>query len=396
MQHETQVAIISRILAHLRSKTTDVAAQSHRQPARTYWCPDHHRDELAHVLRRHPILACHASTLAEPGGYITIECHGVPLLITRTRDGRLAAFLNVCRHRGARVATEARGRAKCFVCPYHAWTYSTDGQLLHIPHSRGFADFEPTQRSLVAVPVVERHGCIWICADRTAELDIDAHLGPLGSQLAELDLGRHLVHEQYEQVTAMNWKLVIDGFLEAYHIRSTHSETFYGVVFDNLALHDHYDRHSRTIYPLRKIQALQQRDVAQWDLRRVASLIYHVFPSTIIAVEPYHVSIFDISSIDAAHSRIRATVLVTPEKLCNRAKLNEDIHMLKAGLAEDYVIGESIQAGFAAGANEHLHFGLFEGTLAHFHRSLEGAIAGMARPAAHATAPTLCYQPRPS
>jgi hypothetical protein len=70
--------------------------------------------------------------------------------------------------------------------------------------------------------------------------------------------------------------------------------------------------------------------------------------------------------------------------------------MLKAGLAEDYVIGESIQSGLAAGVNEHFHFGLFEGTLAHFHRSLEGALAAMAPTASHATGQAVCYQPRRS
>jgi phenylpropionate dioxygenase-like ring-hydroxylating dioxygenase large terminal subunit len=222
--------------------------------------------------------------------------------------------------------------------------------------------------------VAKRHGLIWLCCDRSSALDVDAHLGPLAPQLAQLALGRHVVHEEYERVTAMNWKLVIDGFLEAYHIRSTHRDTFYNAVFDNLALHDHYGPHSRTIYPLRKVRALEQTDPGQWQLRRVASLIYHLFPSTIVAVEPYHVSCFTVEPLDAGRSRVRATVLVAPEKLCARDKVLEDIALLKAGLDEDYAIGESIQAGFAAGANEHLYFGLFEGTLAHFHRALSAAL----------------------
>jgi phenylpropionate dioxygenase-like ring-hydroxylating dioxygenase large terminal subunit len=222
--------------------------------------------------------------------------------------------------------------------------------------------------------VVERHGCIWISCDPSGPVDVDAHLGALAPQLAALELGRHAVHQEHERTVAMNWKLVIDGFLEAYHIRSTHRETFYRAVFDNLALHDHYGPHSRTIYPLRKVRTLEELDPARWELRRVASLIYHLFPSTIVAVEPHHVAIFHVDPIDAGRSRIRTTVLVTPEKLCNRARTLEDIALLEAGLAEDYAIGESIQAGFAAGANPYFHFGLFEGTLAHFHRSLTDAL----------------------
>lgn len=379
MQHEAEVEIIERVLAHLRDRTTDAAARSHRQPALTYHCPDHQRRELERVLRRRPTPVCHASAVAAPGAYATFDVHGVPVIIARTGpgDGGLVGLVNVCRHRGARVVpAAARGRARCFVCPYHAWAYDAGGGLRHVPHERGFADLDPQHRGLVSIPVALRHGLVWLCADRTAPLDVDAHLGALGRELAELGLDRHVVHEEYEHVAAMNWKLVIDGFLEAYHIRSTHRDTFYGAVFDNLALHDHYGPHSRTIYPLRKIRALEGRDAGAWDLRRVASLIYHVFPSTIVAVEPYHVSVFEIAPIDAGRARIRVTVLVDPEQARDRPeKVAEDVALLKAGLAEDYAIGESIQAGFAAGVNEHLHFGLFEGTLAHFHRTLAGALA---------------------
>ena len=375
MHHETQVEIIQRILDHVRARTTDLAGASHRQPTSAYHCPDRHRRELERVLRRQPILVCHASRVAEPGSYVALDVHGVPVIVARDRDGRLAALLNVCRHRGARVVAEARGRAKCFVCPYHAWTYDPGGALLHVPHEHGFAELERSGRDLVAIPVAERHGCVWLCCDPASPLDVDAHLGSLGPELAGLALERHVVHEEYEQPTAMSWKLVIDSFLEAYHIRSTHRDTFYRAVFDNLALHDHYGPHSRTIYPLRKIRALEEQGATTWELRRVASLIYHLFPSTIIAVEPYHVAIFDVQPVDAGRSRIRVTVLVDPAQQGRTERVLEDIALLKAGLVEDYAIGESIQAGFAAGANQWFHFGLFEGTLAHFHRTIDAALA---------------------
>jgi phenylpropionate dioxygenase-like ring-hydroxylating dioxygenase large terminal subunit len=374
LQHAAQEQLIRRILTHLHDGTTDAAAGSHRQPAADYHCPQHHRRELEHVLRRQPLLVCHASRVAEPGAYVALDVAGLPVIVARTRDGRLGALLNVCRHRGARLVAAGQGRAKCFACPYHAWTYDTGGRLLHIPHDNGFDDLTTdldTGRDLVSIPVAERFGGIWICGDRSALLDVDAHLGALGPELDALALDRHHVHEEYEQLTAMNWKLVIDGFLEAYHIRSTHRDSFYRAVFDNLALHDHVGRHSRSIYPLRKIRALEGHDAASWDLRRVASLIYHLFPNTIIAVEPYHVTVFHVEPLDAGRSRIRATVLVDPDRVAHdRDKVRKDIALLKAGLVEDYAIGESIQAGLVAGANDHFLFGRFEGTLAHFHRSL--------------------------
>ncbi len=107
----------------------------------------------------------------------------------------------------------------------------------------------------------------------------------------------------------------------------------------------------------------------------MASLIYHLFPSTIIAVEPTTSAIFDVQPVDAGRSLDPGDRAGGSRAAGSPERVLEDIALLKAGLVEDYAIGESIQAGFAAGANPWFHFGLFEGTLAHFHRSIDAALA---------------------
>ena len=168
----------------------------------------------------------------------------------------------------------------------------------------------------------------------------------------------------------MNWKLFIEGFLEAYHLRVTHRKTFARVVFDNLALHDAYGPHSRTIYPLRKVEQFAGTDLTECTARPSLSFIYHVFPNSILAVEPHHVAMLTAVPLDVATTRIRHVALATPEKLHRPDLLDQDVALLKAGLLEDYAIAESIQAGLASDANQHFTFGLFEGMLTHFHRAL--------------------------
>ena len=128
-----------------------------------------------------------ASEWAEPGAYRTDDYAGVPILVLRGRDGKLRAFLNVCRHRGAKVA-QGCGKARMFVCPYHAWTYDLDGKVRGIPDERCFPGVRPERSTLTALPLCEKHGLVWViptpAATAQPSFDIDPWLGGLGPELA--------------------------------------------------------------------------------------------------------------------------------------------------------------------------------------------------------------------
>jgi hypothetical protein len=129
------------------------------------------------------------------------------------------------------------------------------------------------------------------------------------------------------------------------------------------------------VYPFRKIERLAGEDPAGWNVRAVVSFIYHLFPNTLIAVEPYHVSIITVVPIDERTAAIRSTVLASKPRLLQRDNLLKDVALLRAGLVEDYTIGESIQAGFASGANDRFAFGRYEGALARFHQAIDERLA---------------------
>ena len=95
------------------------------------------------LFRQTPLLMGFASEWAEPGAYRTEDFAGVPVLVVRGSDGRLRAFLNVCRHRGAKVA-DGCGTARLFSCPYHAWTYELSGNIRGIPDEAAFPACAPS------------------------------------------------------------------------------------------------------------------------------------------------------------------------------------------------------------------------------------------------------------
>src|SRR5205814_8681 len=148
--------------------------------------------------------------------------------LVRDRRGAARAFLNVCRHRGAKVA-HGCGNAKAFSCPYHAWSYDLSGKLTFVPDERNFPGLEAERRGLRPLPVAEKHGMIWViptpAADGATSFDIDPWLGELGPELGGYGLERYHHYETRTLVEPMNWKLVEDTFLEGYHIGFLHQKT---------------------------------------------------------------------------------------------------------------------------------------------------------------------------
>src|SRR5512139_4073489 len=122
MRRAEQITLLKRLLHFAETKTNYRAEAPYRNPVTVYTDPARLQCEQRELFRREPLLIGFASEWAKPGDYKTEDYSGVPILVVRDRDGMLRAFLNVCRHRGSRVA-DGCGSARAFSCPYHAWTY---------------------------------------------------------------------------------------------------------------------------------------------------------------------------------------------------------------------------------------------------------------------------------
>ena len=144
MDRNTEIALLEE-LAGLKANgmfflDPEVAAS----PVERYASPKRFDAEMGRLFRSAPLIAAHASELSEPGDFMTRSLSGLPLLLTRDRDDAVHVFLNVCRHRGARLVADEKGCRNSFSCPYHAWTWSNRGELRGIPHGdSGFPDLKP-------------------------------------------------------------------------------------------------------------------------------------------------------------------------------------------------------------------------------------------------------------
>lgn len=111
-------------------------------PAWTYSDPEFFALEMERVMRPSWQIVCHESDIAHAGDYHLLEFLNESIVVMRGHDGRLNAFTNVCRHRGAKILEGPSGHAKSVVCPYHSWTYNLDGSLRGIPHREAYGEID--------------------------------------------------------------------------------------------------------------------------------------------------------------------------------------------------------------------------------------------------------------
>ena len=353
------------MLAHLEHATTDSAAAPTLQPAAAYADPERYGREVQTVFRRLPLAVGHVSQLAKAGDFITHDHSGVPLLVARGEDGELRAFLNVCRHRGTRVEGAPCGTKKAFTCPYHAWTYALHGKNIHVPHERGFVGIG--DRDLVPLPVAVIAGLVFVIP--SPDREIGDWLGPLAADLEGFGLASSHVYAPTQMTKALNWKLAIDVFLESYHLQSAHRASIYPMFFDNLGLVDPSGPHLRNIFPKRSIRELAGQPESAWKLRAHANVLFHLFPNTLVLVEPDHAAVLHLWPKGPAETLLTAYTLVPEVPATDKARTYWDKNnaILYNAVGEDFAMGESIQRGLDSRRAAELVFGAFEHALAHFH-----------------------------
>lgn len=364
--------VIERIFDHIDNKTTDLSDAGWREPVANYRSQARFEAELTQVLRRYPTPFCPSASLPQAGSWVAREAAGVPLLAVRGKDGRARVFRNACRHRGTRLV-DGTGCDKVFECRYHGWTYDLDGGLRHVPHEYGFPGLDKSSRGLVPVVTVETHGIVFVTQDPPALADDGLDdLPPL------LSPAHRLLYSGDIEVPA-NWKIAVEGFLEGYHIRSTHPTTFYPVQYDNLNVVERFGRHNRIAFPYQAINKLRAIAPAERAVGGKLTYVYHLFPNAMLATFPAGMMFLVVlEPIAVDRTRFVTHVLTDrpPDDGALKSGIERSSGFVDLGAAEDRAVAIAIQQGLASGANEFFEFGRFEGAIAHFHRTLTAALDG--------------------
>ena len=263
MAQDNLVSMTRSLVAHGVAGTMELADEVVRIPASTYTDPDLFELEKKQIFRRLPLMVAPSCELPEPGDYKAMDICGVPLLLTRQKDGTVAALLNMCAHRGNPVASGS-GNASRFICGYHGWTFKNDGALIGVASPQDFGAIDKAAHCLTRFPVYESAGLIWATLDPTSTLDIADYLCGYDELLKAFEFdGWHLFSQR--TLVGPNWKTAYDGYLDFYHLPVLHANTF-GSDFYNRANYFAFGPHQRLSTPSQFAIKVSGEDDQKMDL----------------------------------------------------------------------------------------------------------------------------------
>jgi glycine betaine catabolism A len=179
--------------------------------------------ELERLFRREWVCAGHIDQLRETGQFVMVELGAASVVLVADGDGLPRAFLNSCRHRGARLVDEPQGTLRRLRCPYHAWTYEWDGTLKIAPFTEGLEDFDPACFGLHPVRVAVVEGLVLLDLSGEAPPP-DAHIGALREHLARYRTGELRRAGRVVYHVEANWKVIAENYSECLHCPGVHPE----------------------------------------------------------------------------------------------------------------------------------------------------------------------------
>ncbi|MFK7918602.1 MAG: aromatic ring-hydroxylating dioxygenase subunit alpha [Ilumatobacter sp.] len=336
--------------------------------------------EREHVLATHWLIAGRSTQVRDTGDWITFEGHGETVVITRQPDGSLAAFHNVCQHRGPAIVGELAGcGAKRFTCPYHGWVYDTTGVVVGVPERE---DFDPAHLDGLRSPAVaaqEWGGWVWINMagpDRAPAL-IDS-IGPeIAADLGRFNMEDMILHDVVEWDVPVSYKAIVDGFNEIYHTKQLHGvppewvkaarQSSFHIVGDNYMCF---------------VPRVDQLDelAADGDHHRHAICHYVVFPNTVFNCNPEHVQVFTPVPIDVDRTKFLCWELIydgdldDPEYAEYHARTMKHWDRLKQVVGEDIEIYDQLERTKRSSAYTQNVLNERECKIAHYHENMDRKI----------------------
>lgn len=380
MEHSEQVACAHRLLSNIESGKTDMVDSIHRHDVHDYTSPEQLREEKEKLFKGYPIFIGFSTELPNPGDYLTETYVGVPVLVVRAQDGGLKAFLNMCSHRAAPVASGCGKGAKRFICPYHGWAYNAEGQFLKMSMEEGFCQLDKTTLDLKPLAVREKYGMMWLSLKAGQSFEIDDLLQDFKSDFAAYGYDQYVHYRTMVMHKNMNWKMVIDTFLENYHLQVLHRNTIGSAILSHLQLVDRSGDCIRLIQARNTFaEAMKQTPESEWDLVKYSAITYTLFPNTFFIMQSDHVEIWRSfpDTDDPNTTKIYFDVYIPQPAETEKAKKYWDKNIdygVSIVLGEDFPLSERSQVAFRSGEREFITFGRNEPGLIYYHTAINKAL----------------------
>jgi len=343
------------LLAELARLATGPLTAATAMPPGLYHDPAIFARERDRLFARGWLCPGLAAEIAKPGDYLSFSINDQPVFVIRGEDGAIRAFANVCLHRMMRLV-EGRGSCSRIVCPYHAWTYGIDGQLLAAPHMKRTPGFDPREHHLAEIRCEIWQGWIYVTLDPAAE-SLARLLAPLEAMVAPYDMAGYLPIADQDHVWNTNWKLLTENFMEGYHLPVTHRKTV-GAWFpaeDTVFLSESTSAFTFQTFTKSEGATYGRAHPANTRLegpQRFTSVMPTVFPSHMYVLAPDHLWYLSLRPKSVGEVHVRFGAALAPEVM---ASLNDPegftadlVGFFDRVNAEDRVVVEGLYEGTGA------------------------------------------------
>ena len=366
---------------HQQTDSTDLADDVMQMPITAYTDHERYLAERERIFRELPLAMALTIEMPEPGDFKTLNVLETPILLIRGDDGRARAFLNVCRHRGARVCEAETGHARNFPCPYHAWVYDRAGALTSRYGAAVFGDVDEENLGLAPLGCDEAAGIIWVTLGSPDDFSAVEWLGDFAEPLQTLQLEHWHLFEK-RNLDGPGWKVTMDGYLEIYHHNMVHGATVGEHTIGNLLVLDSYGPHQRLTLGRKTLGTLADVPEAQWEPLQHIRLVHSCFPnlsiSGILGDHCLVSQIFPGPTPDTTTTVQMVLAASKPESADELAATqNFSAMVLQAVADEDYRLGLLIQEGISSGANTQFLYGKNEPAVQNYHRWIDRFMSGL-------------------
>jgi phenylpropionate dioxygenase-like ring-hydroxylating dioxygenase large terminal subunit len=321
--------------------------------------------ELENIFERSWVHLADVTDVTEPGAYVPAVIGRSPVLVVRGHDGEIRTFLNACPHRGATLAEKAGRCEQNLRCPYHGWSFATDGKLHGVPFREEF-DCDLSGRNLIAVRTALLGPMIFGCLDASAP-PFEEWAGGLAEAFAKMPARRWEVAFQFDYDVRTNWKTYVENGLDGYHIPFVHD--FLASAVDLGTGVNHFEAHGSCTL-VDPSAMFTPPDGARGQFR-----FGHVFPNLIPVLTPIDYSYLRIDPVDAEHIRLRGrgfdagieSPVQVPREFRSAA--------FHATNQQDIAVVERVQRGLhARGLPGGVHCDMREARITHFEKMVTAAM----------------------
>lgn len=335
-----------RLLSNVSRDTTDLAAGEVSIPADGFLSESVHEAERARLFAATPQPVAFSGEIPDSQCFLSLDILNTPVLLTRSGDGQLHAFINSCAHRGA-ILTRGSGRARSLTCAFHGWSYKHDGKLRGRPRE-GYFTTESDNCSLIPLPVSEKSGIVFVSIDQDmATATLDGAASGLEVELVDHGFRNYRTIERRHFEVAANWKLVSDLSLESYHFNTLHRNSV-AQVLESHAVFDTMGIHSRWAFPLQSIRRLEELKEEDWPDTLQGSCTYTLYPGVMFIVNSLGAQMIRAEPGDSpSHCRVTYAGVCAPG-----CEMEEATAAYRFGgkvfQEEDLPIAEACQRGIGA------------------------------------------------